>query len=241
MRRRYVALDGEAVEIDSSLDLGSESCNAGVEIRSLAVKYQHFVSGPLGFARHHALSPNLSNGTKLDQEFSFQNGTLRLGSGDQIAGEDGAYYGSNGHPGRVQWAVWEGNAHSLLTFRYTASGDFDLLAVLQNFQLNESSDGISAIPIDRGNSLYISGPKITVDVPDFALLDARQLTPKEARELPKGRGTKVRGGELFVAHKDDHHKYLVLVGETTVTNIHPYDVSDDELLGGVEDLLVQRS
>lgn len=241
MGRRYVALDGEAVEIDTSLDLGPESCNAGVELRTLSVKYQHLISGPLGFARHYALSPRLSDGTQLDEEYDFQSGTLWLGSGNQIPGEDGAFYGDMGTPGRVQWAVWEGQNHSLLSFRYTAAGDFDLLAVLHEFELNESPDGLSAIPKRRGDTLYVSGPKTTVDVPDFALLDARQLTPREAREIPKGRGTSVRGGELFVAHKNDHHKYLVLVGDSTVTNIYPYEVSDDELMAGIEDLVVTGS
>lgn len=246
MATHFMALDGEWVEIDTTLQLGPESCNAGVELRGLGIKYQHLISGPLAFARHYALSPRLSEGMRLTEEFSFQDGTLLLGAGNQIVGDDGARYGhvqpdGTIRPGRVHMAVWEGETHSLLTFRYTADDSFNLLSILGHFQITEVPTGVKATPRDTATTFYVSGPKTAVDVPQLGLLDIRKLTPELAKGLPKDNGTRVRGGELFAAKRGDDLLYFVLVGESTVTYVLPYEVSEGDLMGGLEELVVSGS
>lgn len=242
---RFAALDGGRVEIGTSLRLGPESCNAGAELRDLGIKYQHLLSGPLGLARHYALSPQLSEGMQLTQEFAFQGGTLWLGSGVQLAGADGARYGELApdgqlRPAPVHMAAWEGDAHSLLLFRYTGQS-IDLLHILDHFVITDTPQGITAIPRDPASTFYVSGPKVTVDIPDFALLDVRQLTPQLARELPRASGTQVPGGELFVRNRNEESRHLVLVGPSTVTFIMSYGVPEDRLMAGVMDTRVSGS
>lgn len=238
---RFGLLDGGLVDVETALPRGPESCNAGVELRDLGIG-QYLLAGPLRLARHYALSPSLSDGMQLQYEFSYQGGTLWLGSGTQMTGPDGAEYAEVGldgeiRPARVHMAAWEGENHSLLLPRYTGE-TLELLAILEHFFITETPDGVQCIPRDRSLTLYVSSPTILLDMPDFALLDIRQLTPQVSGALPKGAGTPVRGGELFVSGGTSPHMHLVLVGETTVTYIMPEDVPEDRLMAGAEDLFV---
>jgi hypothetical protein len=239
----YTVMDGSSVQVTSSVALGPASTYVTAQLLQLGLSYVHLVAGPLGLPASLAASREIVEDMQFHEEYSLQGGRLRLGSGDQPVGPDGARYGEigpdgHGRPSRVHMAVWYGEAFSLHAIRYGGERQM-LLAMFDQFRIVEQADGISCVPKDRSSTFFIEGPGVIINVPGFGILESVRLTRAVARNLPRYEGTRVAGGELFVNNLRRPDMFFVLVGETSRTTLMPHHgVSESNVLDGLANLAV---
>ena len=241
------ALDGAQVAITSDRPLTTDySSVAQARITALGIPSQGFSTGPLSFAEELATDPALIKDVSFIEEYSYQRGRLRIATGTQPVGPDGAEYWDVGPDGSMRpmplhVAVWEGKGRSLRTHLYGGEAA-DLLVILEQFEIAERPRGLTCIPRDPEQASFVEGPSIIKDVPGFALLEIFQLSARTARTLPRHAGTTVSGGELFVDGVGTSRIHLLLVGESAVTWIVPeLSASELDLLDGVSRLEVKWS
>jgi hypothetical protein len=230
----YVAMDGADVEVTSAVAIGPASSFVSAQLRGLGISYVHLVAGPSDLAESLARSPEIATGMEFDEEYDFQGGRLRLGSGKQPIGPDGARYGEigpdgHGRPSLVRMGIWYGKALSLHVIRYGGRSK-DLLAIFGQFQISERTRGIVCVPKDPTITFFIEGPGVIVDLPGVGVLETVRLTKRNVRSLPPYAGTAVRGGELFIDNMGKPNMFLVLVGDTSRTTVVPYAGAPEERL-----------
>lgn len=237
----HLSLDGGLVSISTKADL---TAPAGSEATVLVLggHRQNFIYGPSGFGE--AVAQNQDLGVVVfTEEYEFQGGRLRVGAAPQPVGPDGAIYMERGPVAsrpQLRWlAVWEGENFDLKTHRYGADSSEEIIRSLSEFNIHERDKGIALIPRDRDSRPYVEGPSITKELPGLALVEARQLTPSIAANLPRHPGTRVRGGHLY-ARDRGQHLVLKLVGDTAYSVIQPTLRSDEnEVLAAVEEMSVE--
>ena len=224
----FLALDGGRAHITTELATVTPRFTsvADAEIRRLGALRQAFTSGVRELGEQVAFDPSLSVDMRIDEEYGFQGGKLRLGWGIPPVGPDGAEYweiGPDGvprrHPFRI--AFWEGESFSLRTHQYGGESA-DLIAMFDQFQIRDTSEGIILIPNEPKQTLFVKGPKILKDIPEIGLLDIYQLTERTVKEVPSHHGTPVEGGELFVDGAGTDHPFFLLVSDTSLTEILPH-------------------
>jgi hypothetical protein len=171
------------------------------------------ISNRTDFARDALRSIAQPRAMHFTEEYRFHRGTLRIGIVDQV--DDG------GTPvGRLCGAAWEGSSYSLLAHIYNGS-PLELLALLDKFSLTELPDALLVRPKDAQGVVIDEEASVTKEIPGIGLIDVVQLTSRRARLLPNWKGTRVRGGELFVESADSPRRHFVLVTATAVSTIVP--------------------
>lgn len=185
---------------------------------------------------------------RWSQEYSYEGGTLRLGSSrffdpamaDPVSGRRFE---------ETQWvADWEGQAYSLFTFHLTQVGEpSDLASWFEHVSIRESREGIAVTP-RVGTGLL---PVETTMTTEIDLLGVLEIHPKQSvasNSVPAWPGTRVLGGELYKDHihaggDSDGHEgsdpsdlggeadgaiyWFTLVSGTAIALIRPLEVSVD--------------
>jgi hypothetical protein len=230
-------LDGSRVRISiPGVEMPAPFTSEGMAV--LPTGEQSFCAG----LREHGLvvaqEPDFGVVTFVE-DYAYQNGRLRIGWSELPRGVDGAEYREFG-PGRergpgnlvsyptLRWfALWEGSRYSLHlhTLGHRRAGT--LLQALHHFVIAETELGIVLLRRGGGSGDYTQGPGLARSVPGLGLVDAVELTSKTARRLPRWEGTRVRGGQLWVAKRHEHERYFVLAGHGSVARVHP-DPREDQ-------------
>ncbi len=188
------SLDGSVVSVKSDRSLDGTYTSVGVaELKNLGIKYQELTAGPRDLGETMAMDPHIALGMRLDEEYSFQGGRLRIGAGTQPVGSDGDEYWEQGpdgigRPTPIRFGVWEGDAYSVHTQRYGGEANH-LIAVFHEFEISETAEGVSCKPKDYPATTFIDGPRVLKDIPELGLLSIAQLTSTTAKRLPRHRGT----------------------------------------------------
>ena len=237
----YTVMDGATVRVTSSVALGPASTFVSARLGRLGLSYVHLVGGPLALPSSLAASPEIAIGMRFHEEYALQGGRLRLGSGDQPVGSDGARHGEvgpggRGRPSLVHLGAWYGKSFSLHVIRYGGERH-TLLPIFDQFEIEERADGISCLPKDRATTSFIEGPGLIVNVPKLGILETTRLTKSVASGLPRYEGTRVRGGELFVNNLRQANMFFVLVGKTSRTTLMPaHGAPESRLVDGLANL-----
>ncbi len=237
-------LDGSAVEIDSS-ETPADVFTGDVMtlLRPFGNRRQRFAAGPRDFALRTAFDPDIAVGLRFEEEFVYDGGRVKIGWGNQPIGPDGADYWEVSGTGVLRRKpfrilTWEGSAYSMYAHTYGREST-DLIQALTQFHIQESPSGLSCIPKAPSATPFIKGPTIMELRPTIGLLYIRELTTETAKTAPKHSGTRVKGGELFIARQGQPDMYFVLVGSSSITQIEPEEgFSSDEVLVRIEDLVV---
>jgi hypothetical protein len=239
---KHLSLDGGLVSVSADADLTAPAASEATAV-VLGGHRQGFACGPSGYGQ--AVADDRDFGVVVfTEEYEFQRGRLRIGSAPQPVGPDGAVYMETGPLGTsrpdLRWlAVWEGRNFDLKTHRYGGDTSEPIIRSLNEFDIREREHGIALIPRDDGSRPYVRGPSIAKELPGLALVRSVQLTPSVAATVPRHRGTRVRGGELY-AGGEGRHLVLTLVGNTAVSMILPNLRSDEsEVLATVEEMDIQ--
>jgi len=223
------ALDGGVVNLSSPLDLTASGTTSFI-VFDIGGYRQEFGSGGLDFGDIEAAN----HGVTFDEEYSFQDGRLRLGSVVQTDG---------GVSNILRLAVWQGLERSLKTVIYEGESK-DLIGLLDLFTIIEGAGGLvlkakdpTVITVVRETS---SAPDIAQPLPGFGLLDIFELTPSMGRLLPEWGGFQSPNGELFVEEPGTSEMTLVYVGESAFARFYPDEnVSESDLLNLVTALDVR--
>lgn len=208
----FTGIDGSTIKVTSALLFTRDgyTSQAVVEFDS---QQQEFAAGRLELGQLVAKA----NGIVFDEEYSLQNGTLRLGHTAQYDPQSGLFYS-------VNLGVWFGQVHSLETVSHSG-GTSDLISLFSRIRIFESDTGLWIRPTDAGVQLQHAGqhaPVVRVRIQRLGLLDVFELTSDKASQVPAWPGEAVPGGNLYVANANDPERlYLVLVGSTTLTRIDP--------------------
>lgn len=238
-----LALDGSTVQIHSVMRPVDNYTSVGaIDVGLPRRHWQEFIAAPLGFGEEFALSPGTGDGMAFEEEYSFQGGRLRLASGKELVGPDGAEYWERGPDGRgrakpLRIGVWEGQAFSLTTV-IRGETSSDLLAVFEMIVITESAIGVTVSTRQRRGHTFVEGPSVLQDVPELGLLDIADVSDPMVRALPRRKhGTPVRGGELFVAARGEPTMSFLLLGETARTYIIPHTgIVEQQLVDGSSNL-----
>jgi len=175
-------------------------------------------------------------------EYAFQDGRLLIGSGLLPPTADGAeylYWAADGtaHPSERWLAAWYGKSYSVHT--QTAGGPEQvdgLISLLEQFVLSELPEGLT-LQMRIDSNARIIGVELTQQLPGELLLSVAPLGVNALRRLPPWEGTRVAGGELFVASFNTHgaetdhqDEFLVLVGDSAVTYGIPLGNATEEMM-----------
>jgi hypothetical protein len=106
--------------------------------------------------------------------------------------------------------------------RYTSD---DVVKVMSLFDYEESYDGVTLRPRDKGVryfSDFANGTNVHLDDPDMGLLRTAPLSSEVAKILPRHEGAPAAGGQVYQEGYGDGESYFMLVGPTSVTQILPH-------------------
>lgn len=237
------ASDGATVTIQTGGSVGDGYTGICLfELPKIRLRRQEFITGSRSLGERIATSPRISLNMRFDQSYQYQGGHLRLGTGDQPLGPDGHEYvevGPTGtvRPQRLHFGVWEGAQFSVHTQLYGGEAE-DLVTVFDQVGLAEDSYGVSCTP--RHEAVYADAPRVLKDLPDLGLLDIWPRDSRTKSRTPRGKGTAVRGGELFVNRRGHHEMYFVLAAATAVAYVMPHaNARQQDVLDLLSDLIVR--
>lgn len=151
---------------------------------------------------------------RLDEEFSFQGGTLRVGQAERKS-EGGRM------TDRMSLAVWTGRQHALTTHLYDATTSADALRLMNAVQIVEHADGIVIAPRVEARAAFYETVRNARLVPGIGTVDARRREARTLRALPPWQGASVPAGELFRDTLTNGAPFLVLATSTAVVTIVP--------------------
>lgn len=230
-RLTATVLDGSTVDISDisgDLDLG-------------APPSRFMVAGPPGTLQEYVCSDRafgewVANeiNAKLDQEYSYSGGHLRVGSAIQTDPFSGT-------PSLTCIAVWEGMNFSVKT--HLVSGDAgDFIALLDQFEIQELPSGVVMKPRSSDVAVRTDGstaPSLAMIIPGWGIVGVRPMTAGMASNLPTWPGEEVRGGQMY-ALGEGRTSTIMIVGESCVVSIRPDPgATDVELVDGASSLEVQ--
>lgn len=200
----HTALDGHRVAVTSeTLNLSRPATSTVTAV--VENSRQEFTAGTRAFGDSYAALSRVS----LDEEYSFQQGRLRVGVGFGLTGA-------------VCVAVWGKDRSSIVTHLYGDATAEDAVALFDRFIVGETTIGQpTLVPRDPATTPFIDAPTVAKELPDLGLLLIARLTPMQARSLPTWAGTPVRGGELFVGDVGTPRMRFVLVHRNAVTTVMP--------------------
>ncbi|WP_395963492.1 hypothetical protein [Actinomadura sp. 6N118] len=148
----------------------------------------------------------------FDQEFRLQGGRLRIGR-TRLTDPDTRV------ADQMLAAVWEGRRHAVFTHLYHGR-PADAVAFFDGLRLAEHEDGVVAVP--RGRRVRRPEPaELVKEIPHVGLLEITALTAATRRRLPKWRGAKMAGGELFRGDVDGQGPYFLLATRSLLVTVLP--------------------
>jgi hypothetical protein len=157
------------------------------------------------------------SGVHLDEEFSFQGGTLRVGGAAHKSPDTGSV-------DRLTLAVWSGRQHALTAHMYDAATSADVLRLLNAVRIFEHDDGLVITPRTEAKAAFYQPVRNAKLIPGLGSVDARIRESRTLRSLPPWSGARVPGGELFRDTMTNGAPFLVLATSTAVVTIVPRDV-----------------
>jgi hypothetical protein len=174
---------------------------------------REITTGPIGTAR--AILHEVPLIEHIDESYRMGDGTLYVGSKVEAAVGKRV-------KARTAAGAWEGEAFSVYAF---ASGpDVDNRSIVELFgalRIIETDTGVSVrVRAGRGGAI-VEEPTIAVEQPDLGLLEMSQMTWRKQRGLPRWRGTKARGGEVFRDRLANNVEYLRLINQTAYSTVLP--------------------
>jgi hypothetical protein len=176
---------------------------------------REITTGPLGTAR--AILHEVPVIERIDESYRMGDGTLHVGSRVEAAARGRVL-------ARTVAGAWEGEAYSVYAF---ASGtDVDTATVVRLFgalRIVESDVGVRVDVRAGHGGEVVEEPSVTVEQPDLGLLEVTRMTWRKQRGLPRWKGTRARGGELFRDRLADDVEYLRLVNRTAYSTVLPGD------------------
>lgn len=176
----------------------------------------------------------------FQDEFSFQEGGLLVGSRPLPESPDGARYMYRDASGKSQlsdrWlAAWYGKRYTVHTQSEGGPDRADeMISLFERFILTERPEGLVVTPRDEAQVTIVS-VGLRQQIPGKMLFSVQPLSEAAIHRLPKWEGTPVDGGELFYASHtseeephDISEDYLVLVSASAVTyGIPLVDATED--------------
>ncbi len=225
----YRMINGPSVRIEGpSLDLTRPTTTFGV---ATAGSYrQELGAGPRTFG------PAVAQdwGVNLTEEYSFQKGTLRIGTVNYTDAVTKVF-------SIIRIGIWEGEATSLKTTRYDVGSD-EMIAVLSEFIFDETEFGLMLSP-NPGSSfsydLNEKAPMLFKDIPGVGVLEIKRLTKATSRRVPPWEGKQVRGGELFVTDRGSPKMTYLLVSPSALTIIDPdFERPEEEVVDALSEMTV---
>jgi hypothetical protein len=210
---KHLSLDGSEITVRASLAEDLDTQASSIAVFSVDGVAREFTASHRGFGADVAADLGL----ELDEAYSFQGGTLRVGWTIQTWPErddSGQHITS-----LLRLGVWEGQRYSVHSHVYGRESS-DVVDLFSRFQITEMPHGIRLEPLSSV-AAHANEPSILKELPSIGLLDVAALTTTETRRLPKWAGTKVSGGELFTDKMRGRDRYYVLVSGTARTLVMP--------------------
>lgn len=221
------ALDGRRFLLSGQLDLGQPFTSA---VGVLVDGHLHeLAAGPIGLGDELAAAAGV---TELDEELTFQGGTLRIGharsydAGIRLT-EDNLV------------AVWLGRRYCLVLRLYRAS-TADAVGLLRTLVITEHEDGIVLAPQPGSGTEFADAATVTKQVPGLGLLEMSTRKAGHAGALPAWQGVRTRSGELFQDRLGNGSPYFVLAGDDTWVTLLPLADTAVDRLPAVADRLSLR-
>jgi hypothetical protein len=176
---------------------------------------REITTGPLGTAR--AILHEVPLITHIDESYRMGDGTLYVGSKVEAAAGDRVL-------ARTAAGAWEGEAYSVYAF--TSGPGVDNRSVVELFgalRIVETDHGVRVRVRAGHGGAIVEEPSVTVEQPDLGLLEMSQMTWRKQRGLPRWKGTKARGGEVFRDRLPNDVEYLRLINQTAYSTVLPGD------------------
>jgi hypothetical protein len=215
-------LTGTTISVDLPAEVMPKRIGTTVAYFTVQGVECEFVAGP------RDLGANVAGefGIELNEHYRMQNGAIRIGSKVEswTVPADG-YQFFNKH----MVAVWEGASRSVHTHLYDAS-TADALALFARFTIAETPDGILMTPGKPDVRIGQRPETLMMDLPVLGLVIVRKRTEAE---LPRWRGSSVRGGETYCDKKDPAGPTFLLASESAILTAVPERASA-ESAGGPE-------
>lgn len=201
----HLALDGRHATVASeTADLAGAASSVG--IFRVDGKRQEFTAG----TRELIDALTGIHGVPVVEEFSFQGGTLVLHRGASLAGP-------------VCVTTWLADGAAVMTAFYNEVSTAQAVAQLNRFQfgVDATTRAATVTPRNPAATPIEDAAVIAKDVSNLGLLVIAPLTRAQARALPRWRGTRVRGGELFVDAPGAREMHFILANDSSVTTVMP--------------------
>jgi hypothetical protein len=229
---KHLALDGSLVEISSPAHSDLDFPASSIAVFSVDGVGREFTASHVGFGADVAEY----YGMTLDESYSMQGGTLRLGATTQVWPE---LNDAGDHITRLlRLGVWEGVRYSVHAALVGGTSN-DLVRLFSHFTIVETPRGITLEPVSSSVTRHVHEPSLLKEVEGIGLLDIVALTTSESQRLPRWRGTQVTGGELFTDQPETGARYYVLVSRTSRTLVLPGgDCDHSAVLAGLAHLRV---
>lgn len=176
---------------------------------------REITTGPVGTARGILHQVPLID--RIDESYRMGDGTLYVGNRVEAAAGGRVL-------ARTVAGAWEGDAYSVYAFASGAGIDnrtiIDLFGALR---IVETAAGVRVDVRNEHGGDVVEEPTVTVEQPDLGLVEMSRMTWRRQRALPRWKGTRARGGELFRDRLADNVEYLRLVNETAFSTVLPGD------------------
>jgi hypothetical protein len=206
---RHLAIDGSNVAIEA-VTFNPEYHASSVGVYAIDGHWHEFTASYQEFGRAVAADLDLA----LTESYSYRGGRLLLGTttvtfadmGEGVSQTDLLHLG-----------VWEGDRFSVHTHLYNGRAH-DLIDIFDRFDLVEEPLGLRLVAKDADRVALAKEPSLLRQVPHVGVLQIRPMTRRVARTVPKWRGARVQGGELFVGRRPGS-LHMVLVGSRSHTLI----------------------
>lgn len=209
----HTLIDGASVQLEAPADLSLPPTSFARW--TVAGNRFEFGAGKPEFADSFARGLGLSN---YDADLTFEGGRLQAGT-DTVLDETTRWSASR------SWVVWRGRHYSFFTQRINVPMD-ELIQVVASFEVHEESAGVVLIP--RSDSVVSAAgsgvPCLYKGINGIGLMSIWSSGGAGTPVVPKWRGQKVRGGDLYQSGTTELESgavqhTLLLVGTSTVISL----------------------
>lgn len=174
---------------------------------------REITTGPLPTAR--AILHQVPVIERIEERYRLGDGTLHVGSKVEAAAGGQVL-------ARTAAGAWEGGAYSVYAF--LSGPDVDNAAIVRLFsklRIRETAEGVRVTVKPGHGGAVVEEPTIALEQPQLGLLEITPMTWQRQRGLPRWRGTRARGGELFRDRLAGDVEYLRLANQTALTTVLP--------------------
>lgn len=208
----FSALNGSSLQVAAPNVATSGWTNVAV-INTAGASFD-FTAGPHPFG---AITAEQA-GVIINEHYDLQGGDLGIGSGTRTDPQ-------TGRQSKVSLAVWSGEQFAGRIVTIGATSD-ELIAVMSGLEFVELTTGLTIRPAQPDKVVFADSAMhaLTMLLPirDVGLLEVQQLAPNMVDSLPRFRGAKVRGGELFKELGElEQGTTMLLLAATAVARLYP--------------------